>query len=159
MSVTSVLIKSITSAALLLCVSFSAFAGKGPTYVDRKGIAIGGYDPVAYFREDRAVRGDEQFQYEWNEGLWRFSSLENLVIFKQSPEKYAPQYGGYCAYAVANNSYARIDPTVFTVLDDKLYLNYNARVQKRWNKKQSKFIDQADQYWPELLEKQKALSK
>ena len=153
------LFKKILSIGVLLLVMLltvqSAFAGRGPTYVDRKGMAIGGYDPVAYFKQEKAIAGRAEFQYEWNGGLWSFSSADNLASFQQNPEKYAPQYGGYCAYAVANNSYARIDPTIFTVDDGKLYLNYNARVQKRWRKKQSTFINDADEYWPQLLEKQK----
>ena len=155
MTIISVFFKSVVSFLLLFAVSFSAHAGKGPTYVDRKGIAIAGYDTVSYFVENKPVKGNKKFQYEWNGGIWRFSNAKNLEAFKKSPEKYAPQYGGYCAYAVANRSYARIDPTVYTVLNDKLYLNYNARVKKRWSKKRSSFIDQADGYWPQLLEEQK----
>ena len=154
MSTTSLFFKSIISLLLLFVVSLSVHAAKGPTYVDRKGVAIRGYDTVAYFTEKQPVKGSKEFQYEWNGGLWQFSSAEHLEMFKQSPEKYAPQYGGYCAYAVANRSYARIDPNVFTILNNKLYLNYNDRVKKRWTKKRSKFIVQADEFWPQLLAEQ-----
>jgi len=80
-------------------------------------VAIEGYDPVAYFTQSRPVKGDSDFEYEWKDAKWRFSSAENLALFTANPEKYAPQYGGYCAYAVAKNTTASIDPTQFTVVD------------------------------------------
>ena len=91
--------------------------------------------PLPTSQKNKPVQGSEQFSYEWNHGVWLFSSQANLDLFKASPEKYAPQYGGYCAFAAAKDSFAKIDPTQFTVLDDKLYLNYNARIQKKMDQK------------------------
>lgn len=114
-------------------------------------LAIEGYDPVAYFTESRPVKGSSDFQYEWKEAKWRFSSAENLALFKANPEQYAPQYGGYCAYAVAKNTTASIDPTQFTIVDDKLYLNYNKSVNTKWLANRDNFIVKADENWPTLL--------
>jgi len=138
---------------VILAFSFiqTAFAGKGPTYTNKKGIAIKGYDTVAYFTENTPIKGSKEFSYTWNHGVWLFSSNANLELFKANPEKYAPQYGGYCAFAAAKGSFAKIDPTQFTVLNGKLYLNYNARIQKKWTKKRDEFIQLGDQNWPELL--------
>lgn len=147
--------QSLLAVLLLFTATLPAFADEGPTYVDRKGYAIRGYDTVAYFTDNKAIKGDKQFQYEWNQGIWLFANQQNLERFKADPERFAPQYGGYCAYAVANNSYASVDPKFFAIKNDKLYLNYNQRVQKRWNKKTKQFISQADKYWPQLLEEQK----
>lgn len=114
-------------------------------------LAIEGYDPVAYFTESRPVKGSSDFQYEWKEANWRFSSAENLALFKAKPEQYAPQYGGYCAYAVAKNTTASIDPTQFTIVDDKLYLNYSKSVNNKWLANRDNFIVDADQNWPAIL--------
>jgi len=114
-------------------------------------LAIEGYDPVAYFTESRPVEGSSEYQYEWKGANWRFSSAENLASFKGNPEQYAPQYGGYCAYAVAQNSTASIDPTQFTIVDDKLYLNFSKSVNRKWLANRDNYIDNADQNWPDIL--------
>jgi YHS domain-containing protein len=114
-------------------------------------LAIRGYDPVAYFKVDQAVKGRSDYEYEWQGATWRFSSQENLDAFKAMPEKYAPQYGGYCAWAVANNKTASVDPTQYAVVDGKLYLNYNKKIQERWLKDIEGFIASADKNWPSLL--------
>lgn len=114
-------------------------------------LAIKGYDAVAYFTEAQAIKGNEAFRYEWKGANWQFSSAENLALFKANPEKFAPQYGGYCAYAVAKNSTASIDPTQFTIVDNKLYLNYNQRINKKWLADRDNFIAVADVNWPALL--------
>jgi len=133
------------------------YAGEGPTYVDKKGYAIKGYDSVAYFTEQAPVKGDKAISYEWNHGVWLFSSTANRDLFKEAPEKYAPQYGGYCAYGVAKGSFAKIDPKQWTILDGKLYLNYNKRINKRWVKKQDEYIETGDKNWfSELLGEAKA---
>lgn len=116
-------------------------------------LAIRGYDPVAYFLEDKAVEGRSSFEYEWKEATWRFSNAENMNLFTSNPEDYAPQYGGYCAYAVANGSTASVDPTQFTIIDGKLYLNYSRSVKQKWLVNTSDFIAKADQNWPGLLAK------
>jgi len=106
------------------------------------------------------VKGNEAISYEWNHGVWLFSSQANLELFKEAPEKYAPQYGGYCAYGVAKGSFAKVDPEQWTVLDDKLYLNYNKRINKRWAKKRDEYIVTGDKNWfGDLLEEAKASVK
>jgi YHS domain-containing protein len=114
--------------------------------------AIKGYDTVAYFTQGEAVKGKTELSYEYLGATWWFSSEEHRLLFIASPEKYAPQYGGYCAYAVSRNTTASIKPKVFNIHEGKLYLNYNKGVQKRWLKNKSERIDDADDYWPQLLE-------
>ncbi|TXR53758.1 YHS domain-containing (seleno)protein [Reinekea thalattae] len=116
-------------------------------------LAIRGYDTVAYFTQNSAVEGLSDFEYQWQGATWRFSNEDHLKLFAENPEKYAPQYGGYCAYAVAKNSTASIDPSQFSIIDGKLYLNYNAKIQQRWQEDIAGFIDQADKNWPGLLKK------
>lgn len=115
-------------------------------------LAIEGYDAVAYFTENQAVKGNEDYELEWENANWRFSSAENLAAFQEDPERYAPQYGGYCAWAVSNGATAGVDPKQFSVVDDKLYLNYNANIQNQWVKEQDRRIELADEYWPTLID-------
>lgn len=113
--------------------------------------AIRGYDTVAYFTENKPVKGSKEYSTSYKGATWHFSSQENLELFLTDPEKYAPQYGGYCAYAVARNTTASIKPKYFTIYDGKLYLNYNKGVQKRWLKDKGGYIEKANDNWPELL--------
>jgi len=113
--------------------------------------AIKGYDTVAYFTEGKPVEGDDKFSTEYNEATWLFSSQENLDLFLADPEKYAPQYGGYCAYAVSQNSTASIKPELFTIVDGKLYLNYNESINDKWRADKARFIVAADENWPKIL--------
>jgi YHS domain-containing protein len=114
------------------------------------GTAVTGYDVVAYFRESRAVKGKDEFRYDWKGAKWYFASAANRDEFARSPEKYAPQYGGYCAWAVSNNYTADIDPAAWKIVGGKLYLNYNRDVQKMWEKEQDARIRQGDANWPGL---------
>ncbi|GDY26988.1 hypothetical protein AHAT_28780 [Agarivorans sp. Toyoura001] len=136
----------------LLFVSGYSFAA-APIYTPWfNNLAIKGYDSVAYFTENKPVEGKESFEYEWQGATWRFSSADNLAKFSAEPEKYAPQYGGYCAYAVAKGKTASIEPEQFTVLDGKLYLNYNASVQEKWLAKRDDYIQSAENNWPSVIE-------
>ena len=112
--------------------------------------AIKGYDPVAYFTESMPVEGSRQFSYRWQGADWRFSSADNRERFIVNPERYAPQYGGYCAYAVAKGYTAKIDPQAWRVVDDKLYLNYSKSVQRLWSEDIPGHIRRGDQNWPEI---------
>ena len=118
----------------------------------RGNLAVEGYDTVAYFTENQPVKGKKEFQTEWRDANWRFASQEHLNLFQENPEKYAPQYGGYCAWAVSKNATASIDPAQFTIFNDKLYLNYNAKIQKQWTPVKEEKIALADGYWPELVD-------
>ncbi len=110
--------------------------------------AIQGYDAVAYFTVSKAVKGSKEFTYTYDGESWYFASAENLKTFKAAPEKYAPQFGGYCAYGMSRGYKAKTDPEAWTIVDDKLYLNYNLDVRKIWNEKQAELIDKANQNWP-----------
>lgn len=113
--------------------------------------AIKGYDSVAYFTENKAVKGNSDFSFEYNGATWLFASQENLGLFKGSPEAYSPQYGGYCAYAVSQGTTASIKPELFTIHKGKLYLNYNQKINKQWSESKDSFIIDADKNWPKLL--------
>ena len=122
-----------------------------PIHESLFGSAIDGYDPVAYFKESKAVEGSNDFVHEWNDSKWYFSSAENKADFIAAPEKYAPQYGGYCAWAVSQGYTAPTDPNAWHIEDGKLYLNYDQNVQKTWLKDIPGFIKSADKAWPGLL--------
>jgi YHS domain-containing protein len=122
-----------------------------PVYETRAG-AIDGYDPVAYFTEGAPRQGSPEHRHEWNGATWHFASAANLAAFKLEPERYAPQFGGYCAYAVGNNYTAKSDPTAWHVEDGKLYLNFNADVRKTWLEKRAELIPAAVKNWPAVIE-------
>ena len=113
------------------------------------GTAIEGY-PVAYFEEGKPVEGASDYAYEWMDATWYFASPENRDLFAADPEKYAPQYGGYYAWAVANGYTAKIDPQAWAVVDDKLYLNYSLDVQKQWQEDVPGNITKANTNWPDI---------
>lgn len=115
------------------------------------GLAIRGADPVAYFTVSKAVIGDERYTLDWADVTWRFASMENRETFKQDPTAYAPQYGGYCAWAVAAKAQLySIQPRNWSIVDGKLYLNFNDKVQETWSTDVPGFIAKADANWPEL---------
>ncbi|OKS88079.1 YHS domain-containing (seleno)protein [Mucilaginibacter polytrichastri] len=114
------------------------------------GKAIKGYDAVAFFKQSKAVKGADSLSYQWKGATWLFASQEDLNAFKATPEKYAPQYGGYCAYGTSQGHKAPTQTETWTVVDDKLYFNYNAKVKEIWTKDQANFIQTADQKWPDL---------
>ncbi len=116
-------------------------------------VAIKGYDPVAYFTDQKPVKGSKKFSTTWKEAKWFFVSQANLEAFIAEPEKYAPQYGGYCAWAVSQNSTAGIDPEAWKIVDGKLYLNYDKNIQKKWEQDIPGHIALANEHWPKLLEK------
>ncbi len=115
------------------------------------GIAIRGYDTVAYFTQGQAVEGSADITTEWQGATWQFSSEEHKDLFVATPEKYAPQYGGYCAYGIANDYVVKIEPEQWSIIDDKLYLNYDARIQKAWSKNIAGYIKTADRKFEKLL--------
>jgi hypothetical protein len=120
-----------------------------PVNRDRSGVALSGYDAVAYF-EGGPAKGSPQFTHEWMDAKWRFASAERLERFQADPAKYAPQFGGYCAWAVSNNYTAGVDPEAWKIVDGKLYLNYSKGVQKMWEKDIEKRIRDGHRNWPGL---------
>ena len=142
-------------ATLALCLAAlapaAAFA-KDPVYTGRfSSLAVDGHDPVAYFTQGKPVKGAKEFSTTYNGAEWRFSSADNLAAFVATPEKYAPQYGGYCAWAVSQNYTARGNPNNWTIVDDKLFLNYNDEIQKRWEQDIPGHIEAANTNWPNVL--------
>jgi hypothetical protein len=119
-------------------------------YHSTNGMAIKGYDPVAYFLQQQAIEGSDQFLLDWSGSKWKFISQANLDSFKLAPQKYAPQYGGYCAYGMSEKHEAPTDPNAWTIVGNKLYLNYNAKVQTYWLKDTSTKIKAANNYWQTL---------
>jgi YHS domain-containing protein len=132
-------------------VSSSAWAAKDPVYQSFLGTAISGTDPVSYFKDGRPIEGKSNITYEWNGATWRFASNENRDLFAAAPEKYAPQYGGYCAWAVSQGYTASTDPEAWSIVDGKLYLNYSKAVRKQWEQDIPGNIKSADKNWPNVL--------
>lgn len=115
------------------------------------GLAIRGYDTVAYFREGKAVKGSQEFTHEWQGAKWHFVSAANRDLFASDPQKYAPQYGGYCSWAVSHGYTADGDPEAWKIVEGRLYLNYNQKVKERWEQDVPNLIKKGDGNWPEFL--------
>jgi len=137
-------------AAALSAVSGAAAAM--PQVFVRKGTAINGYDPVAYFTEGRPVAGRRDNGLIWNGAEWRFATRANLAAFESDPTRYAPQYGGYCAYAVSRGYTAKTEPEAWLIVDRRLYLNFNLRVRGLWSRDIPGNIRKANANWPGVLE-------
>ncbi len=129
--------------------AFATRAQKPEVFSTEEG-AIHGYDPVAFFKESKPVMGKKEFNYSWNNASWYFSAQENLDAFKGDPDRYAPQYGGWCAYGTAEGHKSPSQPETWTIVDNRLYFNYNAEVKKLWNKNQKGLIEQANRNWPKV---------
>ena len=115
------------------------------------GVAIRGTDTVAYFTQGKPVAGSDQFTTEWQGATWKFSSQEHLDLFVAEPEKYAPQYGGYCAYGVAQDNLVKIEPENWTIVDGKLYLNYDDDLQEKWESDIAGYVAEANKKFQGLL--------
>lgn len=127
-----------------------AQAAKPPLFATDDG-AIRGHDPVAYFTTGEPTKGSDQHSFEWNGATFKFANAANRDTFAANPEKYAPQYGGYCAYAVSEGYTATTDPEAWTVYQGKLYLNYSLGVRERWSEDIPGRIAKADTNWPGVL--------
>lgn len=112
--------------------------------------ALQGYDAVAYFKQGKAVEGSKQFSTDYKGAEWKFSSQDNLNAFISNPTKYAPQYGGHCAWAAAQGDTAKGDAKYWTIVNDKLYLNYSDDIQSKWETDKNNLISQADAKWPDV---------
>jgi len=144
--------KKLVLLSILFLASIHLMAQK-PEIFSADGAAVRGYDVVAYFTEGKAVKGDAKFTHNWKNADWNFASQKNLDAFKANPEKYAPQFGGYCAYGTSNGYKAKTEADAFTIVDGKLYLNYNNEVKAMWNKDQKNLIDKANTNWPKIKDK------
>ncbi len=144
-------LRNMALAIVMSCTALTA----GPALADGKiytswGVAIDGADPVAYFTEGKPVEGKREFSADWNGATWRFASAEHRALFLADPERYAPQYGGYCAWAVSQGYTASTEPESWRIVDGKLYLNYSRSVQKDWEQDIPANITKADANWPAI---------
>ena len=137
---------SLVACALAISLAPQALAGK----VNKSlfGTAVEGYDVVAYFEEGRPVEGSREHAHEWMGATWRFSTAANRAAFLAEPEKFAPKFGGYCAWAVSQGYTASTAPEAWTIVDGKLYLNYSKSVMKDWLADRDAFIAKANKNWP-----------
>ena len=135
---------------LLLTAAANARALVDPVNKDRAGLALKGYDPVAYFKHDKPVKGSAQITHTWIGATWRIASGENRDAFAANPAQYSPQFGGYCSWAVSQGYTADIDPEAWKIVDGRLYLNYSKDVQRKWEQDIPKRIQEANKNWPKL---------
>lgn len=128
----------------------SAMADVGKVNVDGTGIAIKGYDPVAYFEMAKPVKGSKSFKATHGGATYQFATKRHLDLFRANPEKYLPEYGGYCAFGMRYGQTSEVDPTAWTVVDGKLYLQYGQGTQAMWRKKPREYIPIANRLWKKL---------
>ncbi|MFO1016634.1 MAG: YHS domain-containing (seleno)protein [Hyphomonadaceae bacterium] len=146
------LLIAIALAASALAVATPAHADQAPVYTGLLSrVAVGGYDPVAYFTDGRPVRGVEQFRITHQGYEYRFANAEHLAAFRANPARYTPQYGGYCAWAVSQGYTAAGNPQNWRIVDGRLYLNYNDEIQQRWEQDIPTRIREANANWPRVL--------
>jgi YHS domain-containing protein len=140
-------------AAMVILVSIiglNTAEAKSQYYSSLFGTAVEGYDVVAYFTEGKPVEGNSDHVVEWKGAKWQFANADNKALFEADPQKYAPQYGGYCAWAVSQGYTASTVPEAWKIVDGKLYLNYSKGVQSTWEQDIPGNIDLANGHWPEI---------
>jgi YHS domain-containing protein len=147
--------KFVLTTKLLLLSLMIAQAQVDP--VNKDGVAIGGYDVVSYFQPGGPQKGNNSLKYVYNSVTYYFISTENLNLFKENPEKYIPQFGGYCALAVSYGKKISIDPNTFKITNDKLYLFFKGKTThgsvnsiETWNKNEAKLLQKAESLWPDV---------
>ena len=138
------------ASVLTLLFTSASFAGEQYT---KKGYAVSGYDTVAYFTLGKATKGDKNIVAEWNNAKWLFSSEEHRQLFVANPEKYAPAYDGHCAFAAGVNKKVRAKPTLWKIVDGRLFLNFNNAANERWLENPEGYIEEGDKNWIELEKK------
>jgi len=136
---------------LLACSLQEESSAQSAVFATERG-AIDGADPVAFFSEGTAVRGSPELWLDWNGARWHFDSERNRELFRSDPERYAPQFGGYCAYGVASGYAVKSEPEAWSLLDGKLYLNYDLETRAEWSQDRSALIAQAKKNWPGVLD-------
>ena len=140
------------SLAIALLLSSVSEAAEPEIFTGRSNLALKGYDTVAYFEQGEAVKGNKDLSSEHKGATWTFSSTSNKALFDANPEGYMPQYGGYCAWAMAQGNVVKSNPKVWYIEDGLLYLNVSKGIQKKWLANMAEFIEQADANWPGALE-------
>jgi YHS domain-containing protein len=139
--------------AILLFTVYHTTQAQRAEIFSTDGKAIRGYDAVAFFKDGKAVKGNDSLAYDYKDARWLFSSRKNMEAFKASPVQYMPQYGGYCAYGTADGHKAPTETDTWTIVDGKLYFNYNQKVKGLWTKDQPHLIQKADTQWPLIKDK------
>jgi len=134
-----------------------ATTASGGSFFEKDGAALRGYDPVAYFTEGKPAKGSPAYTVSYQGSTFHFASQANRDLFKADPARYAPQYDGFCAYGTAGGYKAAIDPAAFSIVEGKLYLNYNADVQKKWRADIPGYIKKADKNWPTVVMQTKVI--
>lgn len=145
--------KRLFVSVLLSVIGFATYGQRSEIFAPN-GKAIKGYDPVAFFNVSKAVLGSDSLAYDYKGAKWLFSSRENLNLFKALPEQYAPQFGGYCAYGMADGHKAPTETDTWSVVEGKLYFNYNQKVKSSWLEDQPVLIKKANVNWPLLKDKE-----
>lgn len=141
--------------AAILLVALSAASALAGSINEVKGIAILGYDPVAYFTVGKPVKGLAKYTAKLEGATFQFATAANRDSFVANTDKYAPKYGGFCAYGTSRGYKAAIDPTAFTIVDGHLYLNFNPDVKKTWSQDIPGYIEKADKNWPDVQKTEK----
>jgi YHS domain-containing protein len=144
----------VAAAMLFFATAAAALAGD---FFETGGTAIRGYDPVAYFSENKPVRGSPAYTADFGGSKFHFASASNRDAFTADPARYVPQYNGFCAFGVAGGYKAAIDPAAFTVVNGRLYLNYNRDIQRKWSRDIPGFVDKADRNWPQVRKQTKVI--
>lgn len=145
--------KKISALLFVLALSFAASAQtKALVNIDKNGLAVQGYDPVAFFTDHKPVKGKPEFISSFNGAMYLFASQEHKNLFDKEPAKYEPEFGGYCAYGVCHNKLAPVDVNAFIILDGKLLMQYSKSIRDTFNEDQKGNISKANQNWPALLE-------
>lgn len=142
----------IITALLGACVS-SNVTGTYLVNVGPEDVMLQGYDVVAYFTKNKPIKGSQRFKTNYDHAVYHFASAESMALFASNPEKYKPQYGGFCAVAAAHNMLEEVEVDKFAILNDKLYLQRNAKAVAMWEEDPQGIVDQADKNWPGLVNK------
>lgn len=141
------LVAAVIVGAIFVSPMFSAKRQFADYNVDSDKVAIHGYDTVAYFTEGKPMKGSNEFEHVWQDARWHFASATNRDLFTANPDRYAPQYGGYCALGLSAGEYADIDPNAWTIVDGKLYLNKTLEYRQAWRKAPEAYFATADYNW------------
>lgn len=141
-------------AALILAASSLAFAsGKKLYNLDKQGVALEGYDAVAFFTDNRPVKGQPQFRSDYDGATYYFASADHKAQFDAAPAKYQPQFGGYCAYGASKGDLVTVEIDAFQIYNGRLLMQYSKSVREKFNKDPENNLKRADQNWPQLVEK------
>ncbi len=131
----------------------TAWAQEKPVFYANDGTAIQGYDTVSYFVDGSPVPGKPDIAVKWKGAMWHFASQKNREAFESNPRAFAPQFGGYCAYAMAQGFLSKTDPNTWLIVEDRLYLIHSQQIERIWHKNLAENIQRAEENWPRVLYK------